>query len=50
MPLRLYPNVYASGLAPHGWTPSRGGTIKYPVRNRAVLRELRRYGPAGGKR
>lgn len=42
MPLSLYPNVYASGLVPHDWTPSRGATIKYPVRNRAVLRVLRR--------
>lgn len=42
MPLSLYPNVYASGLVPRGWTPSRGATIKYAVRNRAVLRELRR--------
>jgi len=42
MPLSLYPNVHASGLVPHGWTPSQGGTIKYPVRSRAVLRELRR--------
>lgn len=42
MPLNLHPNVYASGLVPQGWTPSRGATLKYPVRNRAVLRELRR--------
>ena len=41
MPLRLYPNVYASGVAPQGWTPKRRATLKYPVRNRAVLRELR---------
>jgi hypothetical protein len=42
MPLNLYPNVYASGSVPEGWTPSRGGSLKYPVRNRAVRRELRR--------
>ena len=42
MPLNLYPNIYASGSVPPGWTPTRGGTLKYPVRNRAVLRELRR--------
>jgi len=42
MSLRLYPNVYASGVVPQGWTPSRSATLKYPVRNRAVLRELRR--------
>lgn len=42
MPLNLYPNVYASGSVPQDWTPSRRSTLKYPVRNRAVLRELRR--------
>lgn len=42
MPLNLYPDVYASGSVPQGWRPARGGTLKYPVRNRAVLRELRR--------
>jgi hypothetical protein len=26
---------------PPGWTPVPGGTIKYPVRNPAVLRYLR---------
>lgn len=41
MPLNLYPDVYASGSVPSGWTPVRGGTIKYPVRNRSVLRVLR---------
>lgn len=45
MPLNLYPDVSASGSVPQGWTPSRGGTLKYPVRNRAVLRELRRLRP-----
>ncbi len=42
MPLNLYPNVYVSGSIPENWQPSRGATIKYPVRNRAVLKELRR--------
>lgn len=42
MPLKLYPNLDASGLIPGGWAPNRAATLKYPVRNRAVLRELRR--------
>ena len=42
MPLRLYADVRASGAVPGTWSPVRGGTIKYPVRNQAVLRELRR--------
>jgi hypothetical protein len=42
MPLKLHPNLTASGLIPEGWVPTRAGTLKYPVRNRAVLRELRR--------
>lgn len=42
MPLHLYPDVYASGAVPQGWTPARAGALKYPVRNPAVLRELRR--------
>ena len=41
MPLYLYPNVYASGSVPLGWSPIRGGTVKYPVHNRAVMRVLR---------
>ena len=41
MPLHLYPDVYASGSVPRGWTPSRGGTIKYPVRSPVVRRYLR---------
>ena len=41
MPLHLYADVYASGSVPVGWTPIQGGTIKYPVRNVAVLRHLR---------
>jgi len=42
MSLNVYPDIYASGSVPEGWTPLRGGAVKYPVRNRAVLRELRR--------
>ena len=42
MPLNLYSDIYASGSVPQDWTPLRGGALKYPVRNRAVLRELRR--------
>lgn len=45
MPLNLYPDIHASGSVPQNWTPVRGGTLKYPVRNRAVLRELRRLLP-----
>lgn len=43
MPLHVYQNIYASGAIPEGWEPIKGGTIKYPVRNRKVrlyLREL----------
>lgn len=42
MPLNLYPDIYASGSVPQDWTSVRGGVLKYPVRNRAVIRELRR--------
>ena len=45
MPLHLYPDVYASGSLPAGWVPSKGGTIKYPVRNEVVLRYLRQLLP-----
>jgi hypothetical protein len=41
MPLNLYPNIHASGSVPAGWTPTPGGTIKYPVRNKVLLRYLR---------
>jgi hypothetical protein len=41
MALHLYSDVYASGSVPAGWTPIKGGAIKYPVRNPAVLRYLR---------
>ncbi|MDI6795032.1 MAG: hypothetical protein QME81_19550 [bacterium] len=42
MPLNLYPSIYVSDAVPQDWTPVRGGTLKYSVHNRAVLRELRR--------
>ena len=42
MPLHLDRGVMASGAVPIGWTPSRQAGLKYPVRNAAVLRELRR--------
>ena len=42
MPLNPYPDIYTCGSVPQGWTPVRGGAFKYPERNRAVLRELRR--------
>lgn len=42
MALNVYWDIYASGSVPEAWTPQRGAAIKYPVRNRAVLRELRR--------
>jgi hypothetical protein len=41
MPLHLYRDVFASGSVPLGWSPLKDGTIKYPVRNSAVLRHLR---------
>ena len=41
MPLHLYPDVHASGSVPVGWGPVKGGTLKYPVRNSAVLHHLR---------
>lgn len=45
MPLNSYSEVYVSGSVPQSWRPTRGGALKYPVRNRAVLRELRRLHP-----
>lgn len=42
MALNLYPDIYASGSVPQSWVPRKGSTLKYPVRNKAVLRELRR--------
>ena len=42
MALNLYRDIYTSGAIPQGWTPHRGAAVKYPVRNRAVRRVLRR--------
>ena len=42
MPLHLYANIHASGSIPSGWMAARGRAVKYPVRNLAVLQELRR--------
>jgi hypothetical protein len=42
MALNVYPSIYASGSVPSEWWPVRGGTVKYPVSNPLVLRELRR--------
>jgi hypothetical protein len=41
MPLQIYSDIYSSGSVPEGWTPTKGGTVKYPVRNPAVRRYLR---------
>ena len=40
--LRLYANIFASGIIPTDWNSIKGGTIKYPVRNPAVRRYLRK--------
>jgi hypothetical protein len=45
MPLNLYPSIYASGSVPAGWTPLPSGTIKYAVKNKALLRYLRQQLP-----
>ena len=45
MPLHVYLDVYASGSVPAGWVPSKGGTLKYPVRNQTVSRYLRQLLP-----
>ncbi len=50
MPLYLYSNIYASGLVPEGWTPTKGATIKYPVRNPLFVVISAYYCPANGKR
>ena len=41
MPLHLYGNVYDSGTVPADWMPSKGGALRYPVRNPDVLLHLR---------
>lgn len=45
MPLHVYSDVYASGSVPAGWGSSKGGILKYPVRNQAVARYLRQLLP-----
>lgn len=50
MPLTFYSDIYASGSVPQEWRPVKGGTLKYPVRNQAVLRELRRLGSGRWKK
>jgi hypothetical protein len=45
MPLYVYPDVYASGSVPMGWVASKGGAVKYPVRNHALLCYLRQLLP-----
>jgi hypothetical protein len=45
MPLYVYSNIYSSGSIPDGWEPIKGGTIKYPVRNRKVRHYLRQLLP-----
>jgi len=42
MPLKIYSDIYSSGSVPEEWTPTKGGTIKYPVRNPAVRWHLHR--------
>jgi hypothetical protein len=36
MPLHVYRSIYASGSIPQQWKPIRGGTIKYPIREREL--------------
>src|SRR6185369_16110919 len=45
MPLWVFASVLASGSVPSGWKPIRGQTVKYPVRNAALLRYLRELLP-----
>jgi hypothetical protein len=45
VPPHLYADIYASGSVPRDWSPGRGSTIKYPVRNPAVRRYLGRLLP-----
>ena len=45
MPLNLYPNIYASGSVPAGWTPAPGGARKYPMYNTRLRRYLRQLLP-----
>jgi hypothetical protein len=45
MPLHLYADVTASGSVPVGWIPTKGGALKYPIRNTKVLSYLRQLLP-----
>ena len=45
MPLHLYPNIYASGSVPAGFAPTRGGALKYPVKDKQLLAYLRTLVP-----
>jgi hypothetical protein len=45
MPLHVYRDVFASGSIPAGWTPNKGGALKYPVRNLKLLGYLRELLP-----
>ncbi len=50
MPLYLYSDIYSSNSVPKNWTPAKNEMIKYPVRNQAVLRELRTLTPGKWKK
>jgi hypothetical protein len=41
MALHVYPNLAASPSVPKSWTPLKGQVLKYPFRNKEVLRYLR---------
>jgi hypothetical protein len=45
VPLHLYKSVYTSGSVPDEWVATKGGTIKYLVRNPEVHRYLRELLP-----
>jgi hypothetical protein len=45
MPLNVYPNIRASGSVPENWKPTKGGALKYPVRNRVLLAYLQQLLP-----
>jgi hypothetical protein len=47
MPLHLYADIYAFGSVPRNWSPGKGSSIKYPVRNPAVRRYPGRLLPGG---
>lgn len=45
MPLNLYESIHDSGSVPSDWSPTKGGTVRYAVRNRALRRYLRQLLP-----